>query len=245
MNLLGIDKPIEIIDIGASTINEKPIYKQILDLGIGHLNAFDGDIRQTESIKSSFGTHSNYFDDFLFDGSEQTVYFSKPEFGMSSLLKPKLAALNFFNGFSEYGKIEKTLIVKTKKLDDITNLPQIDFVKMDAQGAELTILKNGEKKLTNCVAIQLETSFVCLYDNQPTFGEIDIYMRQQGYVPHCFTDVKRWSISPTIFNGHVNYPGNQLLEADIIYIKNPLETQKLNEFQIKKWHFWHTTVLEV
>ena len=64
--------------------------------------------------------------------------------------------------------------IQTTRLDDIDEIGDLHFVKMDVQGSELNILKNGLKKLSNCVAVQLEVSFICLYENQPGFGEIDM-----------------------------------------------------------------------
>jgi hypothetical protein len=153
---------------------------------------------------------------------------------MTSLLKPSSVALKFFNGFEHLGRIERTERVQTQRLDGIMELPLIDFLKMDIQGAELTVLRNGTEKLKNCLAAQLEVSYICLYENQPAFGEVDMWMRQQGYVPHCFLDVKRWSIAPTIFNNNVWVPGNQLLESDVVYIKDPLKLEQLTETQLKK-----------
>ena len=60
-------------------------------------------------------------------------------------------------------------------------------------------------------------------------------MRKQGYVPHCFLDIKRWSIAPTIFNNNFRVPGNQLLESDIVYIKDPLKLEMLSDQQIIKF----------
>ena len=89
--------------------------------------------------------------------------------------------------------------------------------------------------MKNCLAIQLEVSFVCLYENQPSFGEVDLWMRSNGYLPHSFLDIKKWSISPTIFNNNFRYPGNQLLESDIIYIKDPFKLELLSDVQLKKF----------
>ncbi len=83
------------------------------------------------------------------------------------------------------------------------------------------------------MAIQLEISFISLYENQPTFGDIDRWMRINGFVPHRFIDVKRWSISPTIFSNNFRVPGNQLLEGDIIYRKDPLNLSKISNKQLK------------
>lgn len=71
------------------------------------------------------------------------------------------------------GTVNSTLPMPTRRLDDIKELPQVDFLKIDVQGSELMILENGRKKLADCVALQTAVSFVALYKNQPMFGDID------------------------------------------------------------------------
>ena len=232
-DILEIGKKIEIMDIGAAAIAETPVYKILIDLGLGNLNAFEGDKRQSQKLKDEYGTNIKLFEKFIFDGNEQNLYLCTAESGMTSVLKPNQNALNFFNGFGGF-TIEKVEKIKTTKLNDVDGLPSIDFAKMDIQGAELTVLKNGTKKLKDCLAVQLEVSYICLYENQPGFGEIDSWMRSQGFVPHCFLDIKRWSIYPTIFNNNFRTPGNQLLESDIVYIKDPLKFNSLGDEQLKK-----------
>lgn len=232
--LFDIEGKIQVLDVGASAIAEVPVYKRLMDMGLAHLNAFEGDERQIEAIKAAYSPNVSIFNNFLFDGTEQKVHLASPASGMSSLLQPDQLALNFFNGFPQFGQIHSVENVNTTKLDDVPELPDIDFVKMDIQGAELTVLKNATARLSDCVAVQLEVSFVCLYENQPGFGEIDIWMRSQGFIPHRFLEVKRWSIAPTIFNGNFRVPGNQLLEADIVYIRNPIDPGNLTPEQLKK-----------
>jgi FkbM family methyltransferase len=222
VELLQPGAPLQIMDIGAACIAETPVYRALLDQGIAHLNAFEGDARQIAKIQETFGQKASVFADFLADGEVHTLHLAHADSGMTSLLKPKLAALKFFNRFDYFGKIERTEQVQTRRLDDVADLPAIDFLKMDIQGSELCVLQHGTQKLAQCVAVQLEVSYICLYENQPTFGEIDVWMRANGYVPHCFLDVKRWSIAPTIRNGNFRVPFNQLLESDVVYIKDPL-----------------------
>jgi len=232
---LELDEEIQVLDIGASAINEAPVYKTLLDKGYAHLHAFEGDIRQVERIKKVYAKRCTIHNDFLFDGTEQTLYLASTESGMTSLLKPREDALKFFNGFSAFGNIEQKELVQTIRLDDTQNLPYVDFVKLDIQGAELTVLKNATEKIKHCLAIQLEVSYICLYENQPSFGDVDVWMRSQGYVPHCFLEVKRWSIAPTIFNGNFRVPGNQLLESDVVYIRDPLNLGLLSKQQLIKF----------
>eukprot|EP01030_Chromulinospumella_sphaerica_P020570 gene20570-20486_t len=221
------------MDIGASVINEVPVYKKLLDNGVAHLHAFDGDERQIAKMRTVYGDSATVHNAFLFDGTEQQLYLCSPASGMSSVLKPRASALRFFNGFELFGSVEREERVSTATLDSLAAVPDIDFLKMDVQGAELTILRNGKNKLQNCLAIQLEISFICLYEKQPTFGEIDLWMRSHGYSPHLFIDIKRWSIAPTVFDGNFRIPGNQLLEADIVYIKDVVDPEAVTSDQLK------------
>lgn len=232
--MLNCEQQIQIMDVGASAINEVPAYQPLLDLGLAHLHAFEGDLRQSEKIKNTYGHKCTLYDAFLFDGGMHTLHMCTPESGMTSLFKPKKEALQFFNGFDRFGQVEQTQTVQTVTMDSVAHLPRIDFLKMDIQGAELTALQNGTEKLKHCVAMQLEVSYVCLYEQQPSFGQVDVWMRSQGYVPHCFLEVKRWSIAPTIFDNNFRMPGNQLLESDIVYIKDPLNLHALSVLELKK-----------
>jgi len=232
--LLGSVDKMNVMDIGASCIAETPVYKKLLEGGLAHLNAFEGDPRHIQKIKDTYQNHVTVFNDFVADGTQKTLYLAHEASGMTSLLKPNMAALKFFNGFEQFGKILRTETVQTKRLDDVADLPDIDLLKMDIQGSELSVLENAPNTLRNCLAIQLEISYICLYENQPTFGEIDIWMRRNGFAPHCFLAVKRWSIAPTIRNNNFRIPFNQLLESDIVYIKNPLDLAALNIEQLKK-----------
>jgi FkbM family methyltransferase len=237
MTSIGLFAPntrVEIMDVGAAAIAEVPSYKPLLDLGIGHLHAFEGDQRQIDAILAAYSPHVSIHGDFLFDGTKQTLYLASGPSGMTSLLKPKIDALRFFNGFEQFGHVERTEQVATRKLDEVADLPPIELLKMDIQGAELTVMHHGQQKLAQCLAVQLEVSHICLYENQPTFGDVDVWMRAQGYVPNCFLDNKRWSIAPTIFGGNFRVPGNQLLESDIVYIKDPLNLSALEDEPLKK-----------
>ena len=59
-------------------------------------------------------------------------------------------------------------------------------------------------------------------------------MRKNDLVPNCFLDVKRWSIKPTIFDNNFRIPGNQLLESDLIYIKDPLKINNWTDLEVQK-----------
>jgi len=235
IDLLQLDDTLFVADIGAALLAETPVYAElVLAHPSAHLFSFDGDARQIAELKARYGAKATVLGHFLGDGNEHTVYLCDEASGMTSLLKPSEPALNFFNGFDDFGRVLSTETVKTTQLDAVAEIDRIDFLKMDIQGSELRVLQHGSQKLRECVAVQLEVSFVALYEDQPTFGDIDSWMRANGYLPHSFVDVKRWSISPTVRNNNFRIPFNQLLEADVVYIKDPLQLERYSDSQLKR-----------
>lgn len=51
-------------------------------------------------------------------------------------------------------------------------------------------------------------------------GEIDVTLRSLGFVPHCFADLRKVWVSPVIGFDKPNWGINQLLEADMVYIRD-------------------------
>lgn len=224
--LLQFDGMLEIADIGAAMINGDQLYKPLLDRKLARLNAFDADVRQHPGLKAAYGDELRLFTDIVGDGARHTLYLAAPDSGMTSLLKPSARHLGFFNNFDRFGEVHGTEEVQTTRLDDVAGLPDLDYLKMDIQGGELAVLEHGGARLARCAAVQLEVSFVPLYEDQPTFGEVDVWMRAQGFLPHAFAELKRWSISPVRRNNDFRQPFNQLLEADVVYVRDPTTPER-------------------
>jgi hypothetical protein len=227
-DILRLERPLQIGDVGAAHLGEEPAYKILVDLGLAELNAFDADPRQHAPLKALYGDKVRIFPQIVGDGSPRTLHVAAQASGMTSLLKPSAAHLAFFNGFERVGQVEAEHPVATLRLDDVPGLPDLDFLKMDIQGGELMALQGGAARLARCAMVQLEVSFVPLYEGQPSFGEIDVWMRGQGFLPHCFTAVKRWSIAPVLRDNDWRMPFNQLLEADIVYVRDPVRVETLD-----------------
>jgi FkbM family methyltransferase len=52
--------------------------------------------------------------------------------------------------------------VHARRLDDISEIEHLNFLKIDVQGGELAVFQGGKSKLSETVAIQTEISFVPL-----------------------------------------------------------------------------------
>jgi FkbM family methyltransferase len=232
--LIGFEGRLEIADIGAAMLGPAPAYQDLLDVGLARLNAFDADARQHAALREAHGEALSLYDQIVGDGAPGTLHLAARESGMSSLLAPSQRHLQFFNNFEVLGRILETIPVQTTRLDDVPGLPDIDVLKMDIQGGEMAVLRHGGQRLARCVAIQLEVSFVPLYENQPTFGEIDVWMRGQGFLPHAFAELKRWSIAPIVRDNDARVPFNQLLEADVVYVRDPTAPERWDDEMIRR-----------
>ena len=115
---------------------------------------------------------------------------------MTSLFEPDPSALSLFELLQPFGEVLRRTPLQTHRLDDIVEIQHVDFLKIDVQGAELAVFEGDRAKLTETVEIQTEVSFVPLYEGQPCIGDIDLELRGQGFLPHCFVDMSMCATSP-------------------------------------------------
>jgi hypothetical protein len=166
------------------------------------------------------------------DGGRHTLYICQAS-GMTSLLKPDPRMLAVFHPFLEFVKILATETIPTRQLDTIAEITALDLLHIDAQGSELAILRSARQKLANAVAVQSEVSFLPLYENQPIFSEIDQELRSQGFIPHAFVYIKHWPIAPAEGNDARSQAAHQLLEGDLVYVRDFTRPDSLSDEQLK------------
>jgi FkbM family methyltransferase len=58
---------------------------------------------------------------------------------------------------------------------------EIDIMKLDLQGYELEALKGCGELIYKIKTIIIEIEFVPLYEQQPLFGDIDLFLREKGF----------------------------------------------------------------
>jgi FkbM family methyltransferase len=238
--ILRPDRLTAIVDIGANPIDGTPPYKAMLEAGLCEVIGFEPQSEALSRLKKTATRKETYLPHVVADGKEGTLHICKAS-GMTSLLKPDPRQLALFNLFPEFGTVLEERKMNTIRLDDIKEISKMDFLKIDIQGSELTVFSNGRKRLGEAVAVQTEVSFIPLYAEQPTFDQIDNFLRKLDYVPHRFLSVKRWALSPTVFSNEPRIPGNQLLEADIVYVKDfsnlsVMDSEKIRHLALLSHH---------
>jgi FkbM family methyltransferase len=230
--LLRMERLTHVVDIGANPIDGAPPYRPLLDAQLCRITGFEPQASALAELNARKGANETYFPYALGDGEEHTLNLCAYS-GWTSTFVPSAAALEVFSFFKSNARVVGQSRIQTRRLDDLAEVIDIDFLKIDIQGGELAVLMHGKEKLRNAVAIQVELQFVNLYEGQPSFGQVDQELRAQGYVPHAFASLKKWPIAPLQLGADPTRPLNQLLEADLVYVRDFVHCDTISSDQLK------------
>lgn len=228
--ILNCDRLTAVVDIGASPIDGPPPYKVMLDKRLCRVTGFEPNPAALAHLNAVNSDLAYYLPMSIGLPGVRKVHLCKAP-GMNSLLEPDVDVLKCFNGFTEWGCVEETLPCVMRPLADFGLT--CDLLKIDIQGGELDAFRSGQSVMNNLVAVHTEVSFVPLYKNQPTFGEIDQELRGHGLVPHMFAEIKKWMIAPLQNTTNPFAAMNQLLEADIVYVRDFTKMDAMSDEQLQ------------
>lgn len=231
-HLLGLSRPLEVVDIDANPVESDQPYASLLAAGLCHLTGFEPQAEICAQLQRDAGSHERYLPYAVGDGAVRTFHQTRYP-GLSSILRPDVRALDTFETFRSNAKILSEVPISTVRLDDLAEIERIDLLKIDIQGAELPVFESASRALAGTVAIQTELSFVGLYEGQPGFGEIDLCLRRMGFIPHCFVAIKNCIISPLVLKNDPRYAMRQLVEADIVYVRDFIRHELLTDDQLR------------
>lgn len=87
------------------------------------------------------------------------------------------------------------------------------YLKIDTQGFERSVIEGAERTLAGVRLIELEMSFVPLYEGQPLFAEMLELMRAKGFV--------MVSIDPMF----IDRKTQEILQADVLFARDQPQAQ--------------------
>lgn len=207
-----------IIDIGAA-IGERPSYQPLIDAGRARLIGFEPNPVECDRLNQAYGAPHRFFPYFIGDG--QAATFHETNWNLTgSLYAPNTRLLEKFQNLAEVVTPVAQHPVRTHRLDDIPDIGDVDFFKIDVQGAELSIFENATRTLAGTLVVQTEVEFTEIYQGQPLFADIDRFLRSQGFQFHCFTSLSGRAFKPIVINNNVNAPVRQLLWGDAVYVRD-------------------------
>jgi FkbM family methyltransferase len=211
---------IEVLDIGAMA-DGVDRYQPLVEQSLAFVTGFEPNPEQFERLCSLDGPR-RYHPYFLGPGGPAVFHVTRYP-GCCSLLEPDPAVIDIFTGIgaSEGGNftVIATEHVETKRLDEVPGLTPPDFIKLDVQGAELSILEHGTRVLSSALVVELEVEFLPLYKGQPLYGDVESFMRRQGFLPHKLIDVAGRCLRPFSLP-KPSEAMSQVLWADAIFIRD-------------------------
>ena len=111
--------------------------------------------------------------------SKLTLYLNNSP-GTSSVFKPNRTFLEQFPNAERFDA-KSTVEIQADSIDNLASrnvISNIDFAKIDVQGAELAIIEGGEKFLSSeLIGLEVEVEFSGLYSGQPLFGDVESFVR--------------------------------------------------------------------
>lgn len=216
--MLAEGEVITVLDIGAA-YGDGLSYQCLLDSGRARLVGFEPDPVDFGRLAERFGPPHELHNCFLFDGREAILHEAKWSW-TSSLLRPNMELAGKFDMLRDSMTPAGRRTVSTTRLDDIPASADADLIKIDVQGAEVEVLKNGVRALSAATAIHIEVSFVELYHGQPMFADVDRFLRAAGFQFHTFTGMISRAFLPLANRNNPVRAFNQHLQADAVYVRD-------------------------
>jgi FkbM family methyltransferase len=223
---------IHVVDVGAA-LGEKPIYQPLVDSGAARISGFEPTPAECEKLNAKYGAPHQFFPSFVGNGQRQTFHETRWSL-TGSLFEPNQPLNEKFQALAELTELVQTHSIETTRLDDVSGLEDVDFLKIDVQGAELMVFEHAPRVLSEAVLIQTEVEFLPLYKEQPLFAEVDIHLRRAGFQFHTFLGFGSRAFKPLVKNKQPTAGFRQLLWSDAVYARDFMQLGLLSEAKLKK-----------
>jgi FkbM family methyltransferase len=225
LNSLLDKSAINLLDIGAAGGIEprwKKITKKINYFGFEP----DERVRMTNPKEKFSGYHLSSF--AVGDSENPAMLNLTKDEGKSSFFFPNQDFLERFPNSSRFA-VSKQVELQVRRIDS-QDFNDIDFIKLDIQGGELSALKGAGENLSKVLGIEVEVEFLKLYVDQPLFGSISDFLAEQDFEFIDFVNLCRWERKSLLGLG-------QLVFGDALFLKSPekILLENLPEEKIRKY----------
>ncbi len=203
------------------------------------LIGFDADEAEVRRLEHEFAhqEHMRFVPRALGSKPGRSTFYRTREPGGSSLFRPDVAHVSHLPVW-DGGEIDGTVEVEISTLDSWaaeTRVDRVDSLKLDTQGSELDILRGGRSCLEGVRHIEVEVAFNEISDGAPLFGEVDAFLRKQGFalwrlrdlVCHALEGARDPPRAKEFFwyqssAQEVSMPGGQLIWCNAHYVKRDM-----------------------
>ncbi len=220
-----------IIEIGALELSKKePFYELLEHFPKSKIIGFEIEEKVCDEMNLKAPKGVEYYPHALGEKNERKKLYNTEHPMCTSLYKPNEKLIRLYNNL-EFAYLKDETEIDTITLDAFVgkyNIEDIDFIKIDVQGAELDIFKGGKNVLKNVIKIVCEVEFVPLYESQPLFGDICSFLKHYDLMFNKFLGFGGRTLKPLIANEGPNAI-SQCMWSDAIFIPDVEKLQNLSD----------------
>lgn len=210
--------PLTIIDIGARQgVHQR--WQNIIEKYPLDIIGFEPDMEECDRLNRQSSSVERYLPHAVFSRADKRTFYLTESKGNYTLFKPDNEYINRFAPRDSY-IVNKTIELDVVSLDSVMSeqgVQDVDYIKMDAEGGELEIIKGANKTLKTVFSVELEAWFNRINENAPLFSDIDMKMRELGFV---LFDVARDNFVKRIGGKNLGGPKGQLWSGDMLYFRD-------------------------
>lgn len=131
-------------------------------------------------------------------------------------------------GHESLHKTIRTTDVETVTLETMVHqykLSQIDYLKIDVEGAELDILHSMGETISHCFSIKVEVSFLEQRQGQSFAWDIMDFLTSNGFYLADIQEIHRWRrrpmpVHPYISRHPMSYSKGLCAQCDLVFLKD-------------------------
>jgi FkbM family methyltransferase len=226
-----------LLEIGAVEVKDskEPFYQLLNYFPESKIIGFEIEKEVCDKMNKAASPGVKYYPFALGKSNEKRKLYITQHPMCCSLYKPNEPLISLYNNF-EVAYLKRETEVETISLDhfiDQNEVGEIDFIKIDVQGAELDIFKGGKKTLANVLKIICEVEFIPHYEDQPLFGDVCNYLNEYNLMFNKFLGLSGRALKPIMLNNNPNL-ASQHIWTDAVFIYHVQKIKNLSDEKLLK-----------
>jgi FkbM family methyltransferase len=175
--------PLVVCDVGArggAPLELEPFFSAIDYIAF---DADEGECARLSKLRHPHGT-ARFFPYFITDRARPVTFHLYKQPGESSEFLPDPEYVQSLGG-ADFA-VERTVTLEGRSLDEVRRLeklPQPDFLKLDTQGSEASILDGAPETLRDLAMVEIEIEFARGYADQAMAADVLLRLEKAGFEP--------------------------------------------------------------
>lgn len=230
---LGLKDAITVLDVGANPLIEGTApYVPLLRAGLASVFGFEPQADALTALNAGKSQNETYFPDAVGDGTPATLHLYAAQ-GFTSLYPIDADSARYL-GFGKSVRPAGRIDLLTRRLDDVAEIPPVDLLKIDVQGAETQIIAHGRAKLAQALVVITEMRMFPIYRGEPRFGDLAAELHLQGFEFLRFATLKHVALTRRHRGNLRRSEFAQAVDGDAIFVRDLRNMATFDDESLKK-----------